>query len=68
MSLLTERIRKDVEKKNRAARSVESVAVHPTATEQEMADQVIQTVSEQFKEEISKSGLSEDVQKKRGDF
>lgn len=26
MSLLTERIRKDVEKKNRAARSVESVA------------------------------------------
>ena len=64
MSLLTERIRKDVEKKNRAARSVESVAVHPTATEQEMADQVIQTVSEQFKEEISKSGLSEDVQKK----
>ena len=32
MALLTDRIRKDVEKKNRAARSVERVAVHPTST------------------------------------
>ena len=39
MSLSTESIRKDVEKKNSADRNDASVDVHPTALEQEMANQ-----------------------------
>lgn len=68
MSLLKERIHRDEEKKIEAEQSVEGLAIHPTRSEQGMAEQVIQTVSEQFKEEISKTGLTSEVQEKIRDY
>lgn len=64
MSLLKDRISKDTEKKIRAEQSVRNMTIRPTGSEQEFADELIQTVSNHFKEEISKKGLTEEIQGK----
>lgn len=64
MSLLKDRISKDTEKKIRAEQSVQNTTIRPTVSEQEFADELIQTVSNHFKEEISQKGLTEEIQGK----
>ena len=56
MSLLKDRISKDAEKKIQAEQSVQNMTIRPTVSEQEFANELIQTVSNHFKEEISKKG------------
>lgn len=64
MSLIKERILMDSENRRRAEKSVEGVTIRPTQTEREIVDTLIQQVSENFKAEISKNGLSSEVQEK----
>ena len=64
MSLLKDRISKDAEKKIQAEQSVQNMTIRPTVSEQEFANELIQTVSNHFKEEISKKGLTEEIQEK----
>ena len=46
------------------SRKIQNVTVRPTESERTIADQLIRDVSEQFKEEISKCGLTEEIQEK----
>ena len=54
----------DSENRRRAEKSVEGVTIRPTQTEREIVDTLIQQVSENFKAEISKNGLSSEVEEK----
>ena len=64
MSLLRDRINRDTREKERVEQKIQNVTVRPTESERTIADQLIRDVSEQFKEEISKCGLTEEIQEK----
>lgn len=64
MSLLRERINRDTLEKERVEQKIQNVTVRPTESERTIVDQLIRDVSEQFKEEISKHGLTEEIQEK----
>lgn len=64
MSLLRERISRDAKEKMQAEQVVQKTTIRPTDSERTIADDLIQTVSDQFKAEISKEGLSEEIQEK----
>lgn len=64
MSLLRDRINRDIQEKERVEQKVQNITVRPTESERTIADQLIREVSEHFKEEISKRGLTEETQEK----
>lgn len=65
MSLLKERISRDTQARRQVETDVQRAAVRPTASEQDYADAIIQTISEQFKDDISREGsITSEIQEK----
>lgn len=64
MSLLRDRINRDVQEKERAEEKVQNVTIRPTESERIIVDEMIRKVSDQFKEEISKQGITDEIQEK----
>lgn len=64
MSLLKDRMNRDEKEWARAENEVQHMTVRPTESERAVADRLIREVSEHFKDEISKHGLTEELQEK----
>lgn len=64
MSLLKDRINRDAEARIQAEEYVRHKTIRPTETEQTIVNTLIQAVSEHFKAEVSREGLSQDIQTK----
>lgn len=62
MSLLKDRINRDAKARIQAEESVRHETVRPTESEQTVVNTLIQAVSEQFKTDISREGLSAVIQ------
>ena len=64
MSLLRDRIKKDTQDRIQAEERVLTSTVRPTDSERDTADVIIRTISDEFKDAISRNGLSQEIQDK----